>query len=363
MKKRLLIIAILMSISILMLNECDSKKSVTKSESNYSIYTITAPQNVYLDGEVRYVQQQNFYLDSTKGSLDKISVSNNQDVKKGQNLYTYKNDQRIQEYQTYIDQLKTLQDEESKLKKQVGITDKSQTDDSANGKVVELQSQINQNYQQQTNLKQQINSVKDARYIVVTAPFDGNVQISPDSNKCILTITNKTMEVVSNVSEKDILKLKIGQSIDINIYGTNEETKGTINSISNTPIESAVQTSTDSGASGVQGASNSNISHYSVHIGIDMQKDLYQGFHIQGITIAENQVPRIPVSAIVNDNNNTYVWLVDNNKLSKANIEYESYNKAYAKIKSGLKFGDKVIANPTSSIKEGDNVDATTIRN
>lgn len=355
MKKILLITGM---ISILFFSGCTIQNKSTNN-IQADIYTISSPQNIYLDGSFQYIQQKIFTDDTTKGTINKIDVSNNQQVKKGQVLYSYKNDQAIEEYNTDTQQLKSLQSEYNQLQQQPNIVDGTTLDNSTVATGTSIQSQLNQNKQQQSSLQQQINEIKDSRYTTITAPFDGVVSLSSDTTKSILTLTNTTMQIVANVSEKDVLKIKVNQKVKVDIYGTNQEIAGTINSIGTQPTDNLSTSDNTSGTT----ASTSSVSYYPVYININQQTGFYTGFHVQVTTNDEVDLPKIPISAVLNENNKAYVWKVINDKLCKVAVNIQSWNDTYDQINSGLNFGDKIISNPTSEMKEGETVNVSTSGN
>ncbi|UZW14756.1 efflux RND transporter periplasmic adaptor subunit [Clostridium pasteurianum] len=378
-KKKYLYIVLIMIIFV----GCTSQKQNIKNDVQVNIYTVSSPQNVYLDGEIQYMQQQNFIQDSSKGIVDTINVTDKQQVKKGQALFTYKNETVIQQYESLSDQLKNLQSTYKQIQKQLNDISKAQqqvqkvkidnsvnnvdaTDDTTKNS---LKSQLDQNNQQQTNIKKQLDNIKNNRYTTITAPFDGNISLvsnsDTDTNKSILTLTDPKLQIAANVSEKDILKLKTGQAVKITVYGTTEDISGTIRSISTESVQSSVIQGNASTVSSAQASSipSANVSYYPVYIDIDKQDGFYPGFHVQGSTTAENQLPKIPVSAILSENNKNYVWVDNNGKLKKVEVDVIKLNDTYIQVKSGISFGEKIISKPTSAMKEGAAINATTTEN
>lgn len=58
-----------------------------------ALYTIPEKEKVFVNGVISPQKTENIYLDDTKGSVNKVSVTDGQVVKKGADLFTYKNDQ------------------------------------------------------------------------------------------------------------------------------------------------------------------------------------------------------------------------------------------------------------------------------
>lgn len=397
MKKHFTIIATIVLIS-LAFNGCALQSKNTKqNDINVDVYTIPSPQSIFLDGQLAYEQQQTFVQDSTKGTIDTINVVDTQQIKKGQALFSYKNEQEIQQYDTLTQQLENLQYTYKQIQLQLNnlsqvqqqpqqvtstapsnSTSSSSTSDAlatsslnATPNVTSntkdsLQSQLDQNNQQQKNIQKQLDNIKNSRYTTIVAPFDGVVSLSSNSDsatdKSILTLTNPKMQVVANVSEKDIFKLKIGQVVKLTIYGTTEQFNGTIRSIDTNPVQSAITSNTSSQGNSLQASAN-NVSYYPVDIDIDNQDGVYSGFHVQGTTTAENQLPKVPVSSVFNENGKSYLWLVNKGKLKKVQVDVEKFNDTSMQVKSGVDFGEKIVSKPSAGMKEGDAINASTIGN
>lgn len=344
-KKKILIIGsaavviIVLFIVTFFLNH--NRQNAHKNDALFDVYTVPAQQNIFLDGEVQYSKKLNFTEDATKGTVDKINVEDKEQVGKGQTLFTYKNEQIIEQYDTLTQQLNSI---EAQAKSMAGVQNSAQI------------SEINS---QKTSLKQQLDNIKDKRYTTISAPFDGVVSMTSENedstNKIILTLIDPKMQVVASVSEKDVLKLKENQKIKITVYGTNEEFKGIISSISTEPSQGQAIQGTS--ASNLTQTAGSSVSYYPVYIDINDQPGIYAGFHIQGTAVDESELPKIPTSSVFNDNGHKSVWLVKNKKLKKVRVKVENYNTTYVKVKSGVDFNDKIIKNPSSEMKEGDSID------
>ncbi|APM40813.1 efflux RND transporter periplasmic adaptor subunit [Clostridium kluyveri] len=350
-KKTLIIISAIFIIAILFviiffLNH--NKQNVNKNNIKYDVYTIPSQQNIFLDGEVQYSKKVNFTEDTTKGTIDKINVEDKQQVEKGQTLFTYKNEQMIEQYETLTQQLNNIQTQSNTI-----------SSEQNNMQVSGVNSE--------KSVQQQLNDIKDKRYTTISAPFDGIISITADNedntNKIVLTLIDPKKQVIASASEKDILKLKVNQKIKISVYGTNQEFNGTISSISTEPSQSQVTQGNTNTSSNLIQASGANVSYYPVYIDIDNQQGIYPGFHVQGTTVNESELPKIPSSSIFNNNGVKFVWLVENKKLKKVPLEVEKYNSTYMQVKSGLNFDDKIIKNPSDEMKEGNSIDTASSGN
>ncbi|MEQ8155793.1 MAG: HlyD family efflux transporter periplasmic adaptor subunit [Clostridiaceae bacterium] len=370
MKKKDIIIISLLSAAVIAISGfayftvSKSKASAQTSKKNYSVYTIPSPQTVFLEGSFQNIQKITYQVDSTKGTLTSINVSDKKSVTKDTVLFTYKNSQYLDQADTLNDQLDTLKDTCSKLEKSANTQSANTALLSAATASSDIQSQLDDNKKQQQKLNTQIKDLKDKAYTQVKAPFDGIVvNITSninDSAKPILTLLTPKMQIVANVSEKDILKLTLNQTVDVTMVSTGQVLKGTITFISTSPDEVSLGTAASMPAASMQSssASGSN-STYPVYIDVAEQKDVYPGFHAQISAIDQKELPKIPRTALISEDGKNYVGNVNDGTLKKVQVETIDFNEKYVQVKSGLNFEDKIIREIKDNMKEGDTVDIT----
>ncbi|MBV4416288.1 efflux RND transporter periplasmic adaptor subunit [Clostridium tyrobutyricum] len=345
-KKLFVIVPVIVIVCVmvaLIFNVQHNKKKKAESNLVNETYTIPERQTIFLDGQVQYSNKVDFVQNDANGTVDKIDVSDKQSVKEGQTLFNYKNEQIIEQYDNLEQQLKDLDSQSSML-----------TNNSKNV-------QMSTNNTQKSSIQQQMDSIKDKRYTDVLAPFDGVVSrtSNTDSNsgsnsvssKVVLSLINPKMQVVANVSEKDVLKLRKNQKVEISTYGTDKQFTGKIASIGTEPVQ-GTQLSNDTASAAL--TQSSSVSNYPVYINIANQNDIYSGFHVEATTVDESELPKIPKSAVFDHNGNKYVWRIKNNKLKRAPVDLDEYDSSYMQVRSGLNFGDKIIKKASAGMKEGD---------
>ncbi|MBV4436618.1 efflux RND transporter periplasmic adaptor subunit [Clostridium tyrobutyricum] len=347
------VIVIVCVIVALIFNVQHNKKKKAESNLVNETYTIPERQTIFLDGQVQYSNKMDFVQNDANGTVDKIDVSDKQSVKEGQTLFNYKNEQIIEQYDNLEQQLRDLDSQSSMI-----------TNDSKNV-------QMSSNNTQKSSIQQQMDSIKDKRYTDILAPFDGVVSrpSNTDSNsgsngvssKVVLSLINPKMQVVANVSEKDVLKLRKNQKVQISTYGTNKQFTGKIASIGTEPVQ-GTQVGADATSTALA-QSSSGVSNYPVYINIDNQNDIYSGFHVEATTVDESELPKIPKSAVFDHNGNKYVWRIKNNKLKRAPVDLDEYDSSYMQVRSGLNFGDKIIKKASAGMKEGDTFGTTATGN
>ncbi len=352
------------------------KKAEAQQESGaqYSLYSIPSFPKVFLEGDLQHTQKENFYPDASRGLIDKINVTDQQAVEKDQVLYTYKNEQAIEQYEDLKIQLESLVETQKQLKKQLAkassvqiattpVGDEPFMSPSDNTEEMKntITSQINENASQQKRLNVQLNNLNGKQYSSVTAPFPGIVSIGKSGNEgeqepILLSLTAPALQVVAYVSEKDRQRIHKDQLATILIYGTGQEIEGKIREIGDFVSQGSLSTS------GTQGT-GANLSQYPVYIDIPQQEGLYAGYHIQGTVIPDNELPKIPKTSIITVDSGSYVWEVVDGKAKRTQVDIQDWNVKYVLVKSGLRPGQIIIREGVNDIKEGDKIDISSLKN
>lgn len=343
------------------------KNMESKNTTTMEIYTIPVSEKVFINGVISPKNSKKIYLDPTKGELDKVSVKNGDTVKKGDTLFTYKNNQvseQIEQLKLQLtsakDQKKEMLNQNEEIKKQM-LEAQKQTANNPSPMAVEAgkaeQKGIStSSIDGQIKLyEKQLKSLKDKEYTTVTAPIDGKVILNESEknpNMPYITVDSTEYYVNGNVSEKDQPKLKNDQIAEINILSTNENINGKVKTIGSDPVDSAMAMGSAPTAQGA-GASN-NMSYYSVDIDLDSQEKLTEGFHVQATIKLEGKPISIPKKAVLKDNDEEYVFKNVDGKLVKQKIISEAKEGSDEVIvTSGLSENNEVITNPTNDMKEG----------
>ncbi|WP_251862409.1 HlyD family efflux transporter periplasmic adaptor subunit [Clostridium sp. Marseille-Q2269] len=424
-KKRVIIVSLIIVVTISLIGftviTINKLKNNTKNNAKkVSLYTVKEAPNVFFEGEIKSSKSVVLQADTAKGTVDKINVKDKQMVKAGDILFSYKNNQFIDQKNDLEYELDTLKDKYNKTKKELNsVSDKANqvqeqqkqqkqreqeqqkqeiqkqkgqeqkteeqkvsilqnkdkqeqidTADLEQQKVLaekskdELQSELNDNIKQQNHLNDKIKNINDKCNVYIKAPFDGVVKIGGYSeiepSKPILTLDSENMQVVCGVSEKDILKLTEEQTVKVSILGTGQSINGKIKNIDKKPSpEVTISQGAIQQGSGSQSSSPklSTINSYEVIIQIDNIKDICSGFHVQVSTKAKNYIPKIPKTAIFKNKDKSYVWVVKDRFLKKKKIEASDWNDKYIQIKNGVNFNDKIVREVKDTMKEGDKVE------
>jgi HlyD family secretion protein len=338
------------------------------SKEKVALYTVQGNQTLFFEGEFQNANKLVFQYDLSKGILDKVNVTDKQKVKAGDILFTYKNTQVIQQRDSLNDQLNSLKITYNRLQKQadqqVTAVNSISNQLAQNQTKEQIQEQLDDNKRQQQSLTRQINDLNTKCYTEIKAPFEGIVvkgeYSEVETSKPILTLTSDKKQIVCNVGERDILKLRVDQEVNISVYGTGQSIKGKIKYVATEPTEnnmvsmgSAVQVNSGASGSSVGGST----SYYTVNIEPDNVDGLYSGFHVQVSTKASNDIPKIPKTAVFTEGEISYVWVVKDGVLKKTEVEVTDWNEKYVQVKKGVTFEDKVVRQSKDSMKEGDKID------
>lgn len=150
-------------------------------------------------------------------------------------------------------------------------------------------------------------------------------------------IRDGEIELVADVSETDILKMRVGQKASVKVAGGAATLDGSIRLIS--PV---IDPQTRLGA---------------VHIAIDDDQGARSGMYASAeIVIAEAQGIALPLSAVTTDKRGTTTRLVSDNVVKQVKIETGIQDGAFIEIRDGLKPGDVVVAKAGAFVRDGDRI-------
>ena len=233
------------------------------------------------------------------GTIKSVSVSENQKLSAGKEVFKLKNTSYTANYEQYLSERKTLE----------------------------------QNLLALTEIY---------RSGALTADYDGTVKSIPDiddsssdssddTNTVFEICPDKTMTVSVSIDETDILSLSVGQKVDVSVTSISDETfEGEITEIDRT------------------GTSSNGVTTYTASIQIEKVEGMLAGMSASAnisITSVENALI-IPVDALNKTSSTAYVYTSydeENDTFGgMTEVEYGISNSNYVEIKSGLKEGDTV---------------------
>lgn len=390
MKKKYITITIIATIIIAStIGFCFLKKSIKdKTVNKAEYYKIASVEKVFINGVLIPRESESIYIDSTKGEIREVHVSNGQVVNAGDNLFTYNNPTTEAQIEEISEQItanenskvsinnkltsakNNLAEKENQLKKlknqleEFNFEDQLQADNismniqQTNAEVSAYKEQVSAYEEQIDNVNITLNSLYNKKEklsteksFVVTAPISGIIVLSSnekDYTQPYIIIESEELIVKGVVSEKDYSKIKVDDDISVSIISTNETIDGKILEIDDRPVSN-----TELSLSQVTQTTNTNVSYYSVLITLNSQENLINGFHSQGkVTLGDDTI-KVFKTSIINEEGKSYVFIDKDGILDKVEISIKKEDGEYVIVESGLNANDVVMKNPTSETKAG----------
>jgi HlyD family secretion protein len=182
-----------------------------------------------------------------------------------------------------------------------------------------------------TEIKSPVSGTVSARTARIGAIASGS------GSPLFTVIRDGQIELVADVTEADILRLKVGQPAMITVAGTKTPITGSVRLIS--PVVDAV---TRLG---------------SVHIAIDDDAAARAGMYGNAdITIGQADDIALPLSAITSEKNVTTVRLVTGGVVKMQQVRTGIQDGPYIEVTEGLKEGDLVVAKAGVFVRDGDRI-------
>ena len=390
MKKKYITITIIATIIIAStIGFCFLKKSIKdKTVNKAEYYKIASVEKVFINGVLIPRESESIYIDSTKGEIREVHVSNGQVVNAGDNLFTYNNPTTEAQIEEISEQItanenskvsinnkltsakNNLAEKENQLKKlknqleEFNFEDQLQADNismniqQTNAEVSAYKEQVSAYEEQIDNVDITLNSLYNKKEklsaeksFVVTAPISGIIVLSSnekDYTQPYIIIESQELIVKGVVSEKDYSKIKVDDDISVSIISTNEIIEGKILEIDDRPVSN-----TELSLSQVTQTTNTNVSYYNVLITLNSQENLINGFHSQGkVTLGDDTI-KVFKTSIINEEGKNYVFVDKDGILDKVEISIKEEEGEYVIVESGLNANDVVMKNPTSETKAG----------
>ena len=390
MKKKYITITIILTIIIAStIGFCFLKKSITDKTANKpEYYKIDSVEKVFINGTLTPRESESIYIDSTKGEISEVYVTNGQAVNAGDSLFIYNNtviESQIDEISEQItanenskvsinnkltnakNNLAEKENQLNKLKKQLeefNFQDQVEADNISMN-IQQTTAEVSAYKEQVSAYEDQIDSVKTTlnslynkkekltadKNFVVTAPISGTIVLSSnekDYTQPYIIIESQELIVKGIVSEKDYTKIKVDDDISVSIISTNETIEGKILEIDDRPVSN-----TELNLSQVTQTTNTNVSYYNVLITLNSQENLINGFHSQGkVTLGDDTI-KVFKTSVINEEGKSYVFIDKDGILDKVEISIKEEDGEYVIVESGLNANDVVMKNPTSETKAG----------
>ncbi len=180
----------------------------------------------------------------------------------------------------------------------------------------------------------------------VKAPVAGVISVrnakvgaiaSGTGNPLFTIIKDSAIELVADLSETDIQKIKAGQKAIVTVAGGKVKIEGKVRLVSPT-----VDPVTRLGA---------------VHIVIDDKSGARSGMYASAeIVIAETNALALPLSAVTTGRNGSTARKVEDNVVKQVKIETGIQDGGFVQVVSGLTAGDIVVAKAGAFVRDGDKI-------
>lgn len=327
------------------------------SDENTKLETMKVEYSdkIFINGTVQTVNNKNIYLNLENGQVDTVSVKDGQEVKAGDVLFTYKNDDldftaantavkqanraKKQAESDLVDAKNALTDLQNQGVGEDGLKE-------AKAAVTQCQNALDQANDDVQDANEALNTLKSKQNLEVKADVNGIVNIigsQEDSNSPYMKISSGDLCAKGTVNEKSVAKVKVDDTAKILVIANNKTINGKISEVSREPAAIDVQSS--------QGEdSSSSLSNYNVTLTLDNTADLINGYHVQATVIGADSKLEVSKDALVKDK---YIFKVVNKKLTKVSITYKNTKGKKIAILSGIKDGDEIVTNPSKSTKAG----------
>jgi HlyD family secretion protein len=150
-------------------------------------------------------------------------------------------------------------------------------------------------------------------------------------------IKDGAIELVADLSETDIQKIKIGQKAMLTVAGGNKKIEGSVRLVSPT-----VDANTRLG---------------SVHIVVDSESGARSGMYASAeIIVTETEGLALPLSAVTANRTESTARKVEDDVVKQVKIETGIQDGGYVQILSGLAAGDMVVEKAGAFVRDGDRI-------
>ncbi|MFA8438082.1 efflux RND transporter periplasmic adaptor subunit [Pueribacillus sp. YX66] len=337
-----------------------------KADSNVKIDVTTLQEKtitetVLTPGQLKLANEQIVYYTAEKGTVKEILVKEGDSVKKGAPLIRYENKQLTLEKKQNELQIKSTNLQVSDLASKRKETEKLLKDDKENEALkaeleqIKLQQQQTQIELEQLQLQKEVIQQQIAE-LEVKSEVDGkivevNEQAALASNQLeqqpVIRIgTLDDLIVEGTISEYDTLKIEKGQAVTLKSDAVPDQAwEGVVSLISDLPKQ---QEGLEMDGGGVQ---------YPIQVKVEDEIELKPGFQMLiEIKTKEQKANVLPLTAVKQDGEDNYVFVVNENKAERRDVKVGSVSNKMIEIIEGVEADEQIIVDPTDEIKNGTEV-------
>lgn len=359
------------------------------NDNSYISYKIEKPEPLLFKGFVTAEKVSNVFYDQSLGKITEIPVKDGQEIKSGDIILSYKNEEiqseadaqenslkklsvsvdgakndlnnarsKVKNYKNKLSNLKnelsnvdtsTLEGQQKKQELKATINQYEEQLDAQNSVVAQTESALSVAKLDYNDASKSVDSIRKKANKNITSEISGIVSINEngksDPTSPVIKIISKNVVVEGLVSEYDYDSIKLNQRVKVRPVSQKEEIGGQIKQINQLP-------ETEINVGNNQGNSTGSLSNYKFLVELD--SPLQYGYSVQ-IKLSIDEL-RIPKKALIKEGNKEYVYLYISGKVIKKPIKTETKNEVID-VLDGLKEGDIIIANPNEKLKEGEKVE------
>lgn len=364
MKKKVLwiigIIALLLLVGVaFIIKQTTAEGGDDDKKDDYDTYEVKEESPLNISGKAAPTKIKTYNNNDQLGDFVSTVVEDGQKVKQGDQLINYNiNDQKRQDSQEKVDEAQKKVDQDyQNINQQPNNNDLQKT----------LSKDLDVLNDTQKQLSKYNSQVNESMY----ASFDGKVEMDNDneanSGEPVLKLVSDESQIKTSISEFDINKIKVGDSVNVSVSSTGDEGKGKVAKISELPTsyedksqESALGASESEGETPETSNPTSNNpsvgkdnSKYQVTVG-KINIPIRSGFSTEG------EIPldaiKLPKSVLAKGN---HVFVLDkNNKVEKRHINITRQNGEIF-VEKGLNSGEKLIVSPKKTLNNGEKVEVS----
>lgn len=358
--------------------------SPEEMENPYSTVTLKKADPLTFNGIVEATTTQDYYLDQTLGKISAINVTDGQTVEANDVLLTYANseyenqaDEQSESLDKYSlavsaakENLTTAQNKQASLQQDLNnaktnynntpenseeniakregydqeITQYEEALDAAKDNVIAARQALDSANLDLSSANQSVSNIREKVTSTVAAASAGRVYINEkgrnDATVPVIQIVSEEVSITGTASEYDYARLQQDQSVTIKPVVNSEEIAGTITHVNQLPNQAAASSEMQSTAS--------TVSNYTFTV--QPASGIQYGYNVN-ISLELDEI-RLPNRAVLEEDNQQYVFVYKNGKVQRADIEAKEED-GYLVLQSGLKAKDEIISNPDSSLKDG----------
>lgn len=359
MKKKLIIITVVVLVlGLISFNIWNNTRTTTVQVETTTLKKEQMQETVMTPGKLKLKDEQYVYNQPDKGEISEIFVEAGDSVKKGDPLLKYENKQLDLDKKLNQLQINSVYIDLNRLRNEHQDIDKELDKDPDNDMIQEKHDQINIEQQQKNIELEQVLLEKESienqmDEAVVTADVSGTVlaldkEVATQGQmgeKAIIRLGSLDDVIVKgSISEYDTLKIEMDQEVILTTDAVpDKKWEGKISYIGDLPEESGME----------MGQEDTGVS-YPIEVTLQDDVHIKPGFKMLiEIVISDKKVNTLPISAVLQEDDSNYVYIVEDGKAKRTEVKIGSVDTEKMEVEDGIAKSDTVIINPSDDIKDG----------